>query len=334
MKDFTVSIFPAREKKFLASYAHPISKKRVRAYFETKDKAVDHKRKTEARFKRTEYDNYQNLKVEELLCLFNIAYPEADFFAGTMYIADFVEFFGHLHLEDLTTEALKLWLDQIQMENGLAEISMRCIKSNAEAFFRFLIEKDLISESPMKTIYYKKFVPDINSRNLLSEDEIEKILASVKDFSPGYLYPIIKICAETGAKPGEVLSLKWDQVDLEKRQIQFLQTEKIQARTLKISEELEKLLASKKKTTAPVFMTYYGEPFTMEKLFRALTEFRLNGSCKQKWTPTDLRHSFAVNFLAKGGEMKQLQYLIGHYNVFMTRTTYGGAIPNCTKASN
>lgn len=49
------------------------------------------------------------------------------------------------------------------------------------------------------------------------------------------------------------------------------------------------------------------------------------GSCKLKWTPMDLRHSFAVNFLAQGGEMR-LQYILGHNNIFDTKRLYGEVV--------
>lgn len=37
--------------------------------------------------------------------------------------------------------------------------------------------------------------------------EIERLLAALKRYSPGYLYPIVKLFAETGAKVTEVVQL-------------------------------------------------------------------------------------------------------------------------------
>jgi site-specific recombinase XerD len=82
------------------------------------------------------------------------------------------------------------------------------------------------------------------------------------------------------------------------------------------------MLERKKKATGQVFLTYYKEPFTKTKLSLLINEFKVMGGCKLKWTPMDLRHSFAVSFLEEGGEMRQLQYVHGHYNVFDTKRLY------------
>lgn len=253
MQDFTVMIYAAREKMFLATYLHPLTKRRVRAHFDSKDKATDYKKKIETQFKRPNPDNYRVLTVEELLLLFKNDHPKAAFAKAKMYITDFMETFGRFKIEDLTTDALKLWLDQIQMENGLKDISMRGLKCDADVFFKYLIEKELISESQLTTIFYKRETPDVRARNLLSEMEIDEILMAAKEYSPGYLFPILKLFAETAAKPSEIIDLNWRQVNCEQRQIQFFQAEKSQSRVLKISDELSLILEKKKKQTDSYF---------------------------------------------------------------------------------
>jgi hypothetical protein len=207
MQNFEVGIYPAKEKTFLASYLHPLTKRRIRAYFASKDEAGNYKRKIEAQFKRSNPDNFRSLSVEELLILFRHEQPKSDFAGAKMYVTDFVETFGHLKVDDLTTPALKLWLDQIQVENGVKEITMRGVKCSVDVFFRYLIKKEVISESPLTSIYYQKPVPDVNARNLLSNLEIDTLLAAAIAYSPGYLYPILKLISETAVKPCEVVDL-------------------------------------------------------------------------------------------------------------------------------
>ncbi len=122
----------------------------------------------------------------------------------------------------------------------------------------------------------------------------------------------------------EVVDLKWSQVDCIKRTVHFMGTEKSQGRLLPISEELADILSKKRKETGHVFKTYYREPFTRTKLSIAINEFKARSHYKRPWNLLDLRHSFAVNFLASGGSMQELQLLMGHSNVFETRRLYGG----------
>ena len=56
-------------------------------------------------------------------------------------------------------------------------------------------------------------------------------------------------------------------------------------------------------TSAMPFITYYKEPFTSKKVILAINEFKLKTRYSLKWCPMDLRHSFAVNYLSKGGDI-------------------------------
>jgi site-specific recombinase XerD len=43
----------------------------------------------------------------------------------------------------------------------------------------------------------------------------------------------------------------------------------------------------------------------------------------KKWTCHDLGHSFAHNFLKRGGQMYQLQAILGHRQIRITLDLYG-----------
>lgn len=133
---------------------------------------------------------------------------------------------------------------------------------------------------------------------------------------------MIKMFAETGAKTTEVVELTWDEVDLNSGTLHLKARTKIQERTLKISNELVKILSMKKRVSNLVFQTYYKENFTDYKLARAINEFRQKGIYKGEWCPTDIRRSFAVNFLSNGGDMKELQRILGHSSIYETKKLY------------
>lgn len=56
---------------------------------------------------------------------------------------------------------------------------------------------------------------------------------------------------------------------------------------------------------------------------RAFNEFKAKGFYRRAWNLLDLRHSYGTNFLAGGGRLRELQYLMGHENIFDTRRIYG-----------
>ena len=157
-------------------------------------------------------------------------------------------------------------------------------------------------------------------------------MESLREYSPGYLYPIIKMFAETASKSRELIELTWEQVDLEKKLVTLCRGERVQKRSLTISDEMAEMLRLKLKGEKPepqkrVFLTYYKEPLTCNKLRRAIIEFREKGNYKgDDWVIADFRHSFAVNFLTQGGSMKELQRILGHENVYDTKKLYSEAV--------
>lgn len=316
MENYTVSIYPSAGGRYLASYLHPLSKKRIRLHFDTKKEAEAYRKQIEDRFTKGMTGDFKELQVDDLLIYYMREYPKSDFALAKRYTTDFSDTFGKFKITEVTSEDLRNWLDLIQRENKLKDISIRGVKCIIDTFFNFLVQKEVISESPLTTIYFKKPAPEVSARNILSKSQIDDLLAKAKTYSPGYLYPIVKIFTETAAKPSEIIELGWRQINLEAGEVYFPRTPKSQERTLKISEELTSYFEKKQKIGGFVFMTYYKEPFTSTKLSRLLGEFKLKGNCSIRWTPMDLRHSYAVNFLKAGGDIRKLQHVLGHENVF------------------
>lgn len=325
MQEFQVNIYPARDKSFLTSFFHPLTKRKVRQSFLSRNEALVFKEKTEVRFRKKQVENYQDLTIEELIFYFINERPKNPFTRKIGHLIDFVETFGQYKIDDITTDALKVWLDQVQRENTLKDITMRGLKCDIDTLFAFLEQKEIISESPLSRIYYEKIAPPLKARNLLSENDIEKLLTAIQSYSPGYLYPLIKMFAETGAKVTEVIEMPWKDVDLQNGIVYFKGGQKSQERKLRISNELVSVLSKRKRQSNLIFLTYYNEPFTRAKLTRAVNEFKNKKLYTGAWGPLDLRHSFGVNFLSKGGDMRELQRILGHNNVFDTKRLYAEA---------
>jgi integrase/recombinase XerD len=324
MGKFQVSTCVLKDRTIVASYVHPLTKRKVRKTFASRYEADTYKAKIENRFTGCDLENYRDLMIEELMILFLQEKPNSTFFKMRLHLVDFTETFGHLQIQNLTTDALRTWLDQVQQENKIADTTMRSLKCTLDRLFEFLIDKEIISESPLREIYYRKTPADSITRSYLPSHEIEKLLKAVEKYAPGYLYPIVKLFAETGAKVTEVVDLKWSDVDCVKKTVIFTGTDKSRGRVARISEELATVLSKNQRKTGIVFKTFYREPFTRVKLNRAINEFKAKGLYKGPWNLLDLRHSFGVNFLSNGGSLLELQTLMGHASVFDTKRIFAG----------
>ena len=100
-----------------------------------------------------------------------------------------------------------------------------------------------------------------------------------------------------GQRVPEIIELTWKQLNLEKGIVSFEQRKRSRGRTLKLSSELISFLKSTAQTRDRVFITHYKEDFTYDKLRSLINEFKRKKLYRKSWSPADLRHSFAVNFL-------------------------------------
>jgi len=322
MNSFQVSLCVLKDQSTLASYVHPLSKRKIRKTFISGVEADEYKKRIENQLNRTDFRGYRDFTLEDLTILFLNENPKNSFFKMRIHLMDFIETFGHLKMDDITPDKLRAWLDLVQQENKISDTTMNSLKCNLDRLFKFLEEKEIISESPLREIYYQKMVPALSSRNILSEAEIENLLYAAKQYAPGYFYPILRLFAETAAKVNEVIDLTWKQLDLDKRTVHFLGTDKSQERKIPISQELCDILRHRRRETGIVFQTHYREPFTQRKLSILINEFKRQGLYKRNWNLMDLRHSLAVNYLGKGGNIRDLQVILGHANVFDTKKLY------------
>jgi site-specific recombinase XerD len=75
--------------------------------------------------------------------------------------------------------------------------------------------------------------------------------------------------------------------------------------------------------SALVFPSPEGGPIGMQRLTRLLQRFNKHFPMEKEWNLHGLRHSFAYNYLKKGGEMYQLQAVLGHKHIQVTVDLYG-----------
>ena len=191
--------------------------------------------------------------------------------------------------------------------------------------FDNLIEQRLISNSPLEQIKFKRKVAPKRPRIILSVDEVRLILANAKTFSPDVLFPYLYVVANTGARKSEMIKLKREDIDFNTGLLHLRKTKNGDDRSIRISETLSKIIGDQlnRHKSDFVFAGNTGDRFHEHQVQRMIDKFRLYFPMNKEWTLHSLRHSFAYNFLKKGGEMYQLQAVLGHRNIQVTVDLYG-----------
>lgn len=210
-----------------------------------------------------------------------------------------------LHLEKYRAERLAAGVSKSTTNRELAILSR---------IFSLGIDWGLGSENPVRKIRFFSEQENAKERILTGEEEIRLLKAS-----PEHLKPILIVALNTGMRRGEILGLKWSQVDLERRVIKVERTKSGKNRfvfmnsdLLKVFEELHKA----KGNGEQVFInSKTGRPFQdIKRAFKSacgkagIEDLRVH----------DLRHTFASRLVERGADLITVKELLGHSTVKMT----------------
>jgi len=171
------------------------------------------------------------------------------------------------------------------------------------------VEKEKIAANPAQRAPVPK-APEGRSR-FLSAKEPGAVLTAC----PPWLLPIAGLAVSLGARRGELLRVRWEDVNLVSGQILLKHTKNGKARPAFINDMASKVLASlgagaKKK--GPIFSgvtpAQVSVAFIRACKAAGIEDFSLN----------DMRHTFASHLRMHGADLHDLQKLLGHSDPRMT----------------
>ena len=182
------------------------------------------------------------------------------------------------------------------------------------------VEWGKIKENPVKKV--KLLKGEVRRVRFLMPEEIRILLSNCAD----HLKPIVTVALNTGMRKGELLSLKWDQVNLEQGIISLLDTKNHERRDLPMNEAVKSTLRTLKaeKIGEYVFCNGHGESFGEVKRSFGTA---LKKSGIEDFRFHDMRNSFASNLVMEGVDLVTVQQLMGHKTLEMT-LRYSHLAPN------
>lgn len=223
-------------------------------------------------------------------------------------------------------EHLRLFLHWLQ-GHSVKLISIQTYYRSLRAFFRFLVHEGLRDNSPTEKVPMPKAETPL-PRTVTEEHFIKVISAlDLKKFCDLRNLTLFVLLFDTGARLGEILSLKVGQIDLKNRQAVVKgkgRKERVIVFGVKAANLLQRwLMLRTLRLGVPndddfVFCFENGSPLNpnyVGKVWRKLQrEVGLN-----VLPVHGLRHGFARLWLLRGGDAISLQVLLGHSSSDMTR---------------
>jgi len=200
-------------------------------------------------------------------------------------------------------------------KRGCAGSYMHTYARAMKTFSRFMLAEGYISEP----IQYQ--MPKLSDKRLpvYNENQVKQILLACKDNRDvAFMYFMV----DTGLRNFEVRLLNWGDVNLSNGIIKVVSGKGRKSRIVLIGIKTRRVLLKYRfqldnGNTMPVFQTKSGKRFTESGLHSWLA--RLSKRAKVHITPHALRRTFATLSLRAGMDVFQLQALLGHSTLEMTR---------------
>lgn len=231
---------------------------------------------------------------------------------------------GHLILADLTPAAIANCRDRLargETPSGRAASpasQVRYLAALSHTFTVAVREWGWLDDNPVRKV--RRPTEPRGRVRFLSEEERTALLRACKRSRNPLLYPLVVLALSTGARLGELLSLRWADLDLTRGVARLERTKNGEPRTLPLKGHalavLQDLAAVRRRDSPLIFPSTHGRtPACFTKPWeRALIEAGI-----ENFRFHDLRHSAASYLAMTGATPTDIAAVLGHKTLAMVK---------------
>ena len=205
----------------------------------------------------------------------------------------------------------------------------RYLAALSHAFSVAINEWGWVNESPMRKV--KKLKEPRGRVRFLSDDEVRsdgsavegertRLLKACEDSSNPYLYSVVVLALSTGMRQGEIMNLKWNDVDLKQGRITLHHTKNRERRVVPLTgHALETIKVHSRVRRIDSDLLFPGlnphkpmdlrEPWLQALRKAGINDFRFH----------DLRHSAASYLAMNGASLADIAEVLGHKTLQMVK---------------
>lgn len=246
--------------------------------------------------------------------------------------------FGHKKLNEVKVSDINIWKNSLYAELGLSSRRVNDIKKVFGTILEDAFKDEVISSNPVSK---SKSLPVHHEKEVkpFSIVEIQKLIDTAK----GQDKNLIATLFMTGMRTGELIGLKWSDIDLKKKEIKINRTigrgiegtpKTISSyRIIPIFKSLYPFLENQFELTGEkksyVFLNSEGNHFFDSKNIRAgLWKKVLDEANVEYRTIYHTRHTFCSINLQNGEDIIWISKIMGHKNPRITLEKYSKYIPS------
>lgn len=234
---------------------------------------------------------------------------------------------GHVFLYSVTPKLIAQCRDElVAMPTRLkktrsAATVNRSLAAISACFSAAVADWHWLEASPMGSKKVRRLRESDGIVRYLSDDERKRLLDACRTSrAASWLYPLVLMALATGARRGELLGLRWADVDLQRGQVQFHRTKNGERRAVPVAGvALDALLKLAGDAPDPARLVFegpeQGKPVYIEQAWREvqaaarIENFRFH----------DLRHSAASYLAMSGATAPEIAAVLGHKTLQMVK---------------
>lgn len=194
----------------------------------------------------------------------------------------------------------------------------RYLAALSRAFTICIREYGWLKENPVLLITRPK--ENKGRERFLSLDEISRLRDACRYSRSPYLYPIVVFALSTGARRGEILNLKWSDLDFSNRTATFRETKNGESRTVPLTHHLIECLH--KEQRCRVILSPYVFPSltgTKPADIESSWDYAIRTANLPNLRFHDLRHTAASHLAMNGASALEIAAILGHKTLAMVK---------------
>lgn len=215
----------------------------------------------------------------------------------------------------------------LYMEKNNATSTLLRKFSSIRSYYYYLLVNNIVKKDPTLKIKLPKNEHKVP--NILTSEDLNKLLQQPSGDDPKSIRDrsMLEILYATGIRVSELVSLNIHDIDLTLGYIKC--GSKNRKRVIPINAGVIELLARyinhtrdllvKDKDEKSLFVNVHGRRMTRQGFWKILKHYKEAANLDKDITPHTFRHSFAMNKLNNGADIRKVQEMLGHSDLSTTQ---------------